>query len=572
MTTGYFTSVDDVSARLAETGYLASRAVATTVFLADRLGKPLLVEGPAGVGKTELAKAVAQVAGAELIRLQCYEGVDESRALYEWNHAKQLLRITAGRDESWDETRTDIFGEEFLLSRPLLTAIRGGDPKVLLIDEMDKADVEVEGLLLEVLSDFQVTVPELGTITATRRPFVVLTSNASRELSEALRRRCLFLHIGFPEEELERRIVRMKVPGLDEALAASVVRVVGALRAMDLRKVPSVSETVDWARTLLALGSRHPRRERGARQPRRPAQAPGRHAEGRRQTRPGRRVTALPDRVTELVRTLRTHGLRIGPGETVDAAAALEVLGLDDRERVREGLAAALLHSEGQRAVFDPVFDLYFPLRVGAPVASDGDTAGLRERLAAALAANDQAALGQLAAEAVDSLGGYGSSPGSDGFSAHQTLDRLRPQTLLARVRATLTQGAQGARTAQGGDFTDRLTDDEIRRRIEGSGSGWAPRRAAGSPSGAAPTRSRAGPCGPPPTGSTSWWRAAPNSTSCAGRCTRWRANWPPAWRRAGAARRAGGSICAAPCAARCRPAASPCARCCAAAVPYVPS
>ncbi|WP_329403276.1 VWA domain-containing protein [Streptomyces melanogenes] len=179
-------------------------------------------------------------------------------------------------------------------------------------------------------------------------------------------------------------------------------------------------------------------------------------------------MTALPDRVTELVRTLRTHGLRIGPGETVDAAAALEVLGLDDRERVREGLAAALLHSEGQRAVFDPVFDLYFPLRVGAPVASDGDTAGLRERLAAALAANDQAALGQLAAEAVDSLGGYGSSPGSDGFSAHQTLDRLRPQTLLARVRATLTQGAQGARTAQGGDFTDRLTDDEIRRRIEG--------------------------------------------------------------------------------------------------------
>ncbi|GGP32558.1 vWA domain-containing protein [Streptomyces melanogenes] len=175
-------------------------------------------------------------------------------------------------------------------------------------------------------------------------------------------------------------------------------------------------------------------------------------------------MTALPDRVIELVRTLRTHGLRIGPGETVDAAAALEVLGLGDRERVREGLAAALLHHEGQRAVFDPVFDLYFPLRVGAPAAS-GDTAELRERLAAALAANDQAALGQLAAEAVDSLGGYGASPGSDGFSAHQTLDRLRPQTLLARVRATLAQGAQGSQAA---DFTDRLTDDEIRRRIEG--------------------------------------------------------------------------------------------------------
>ncbi|MCD2462365.1 MULTISPECIES: MoxR family ATPase [unclassified Streptomyces] len=255
MTTGFFSSVDDVADRLAATGYLASPAVATTVFLADRLGKPLLVEGPAGVGKTELAKAVTEVTGAHLVRLQCYEGVDESRALYEWNHAKQLLRITAGRGESWDETRTDIFGEEFLLPRPLLTAIRSAQPTVLLIDETDKADVEVEGLLLEVLSDFQITVPELGTIKATRRPFTVLTSNASRELSEALRRRCLFLHIGFPEEELERRIVALKVPGLDEALAASVVRVVGALRAMDLRKVPSVSETIDWARTLLALGA-----------------------------------------------------------------------------------------------------------------------------------------------------------------------------------------------------------------------------------------------------------------------------------------------------------------------------
>ncbi len=253
--TGYFTSVEDVTAKLADTGYLASAAVATTVFLADALGKPLLIEGPAGVGKTELAKAVAEASGSRLVRLQCYEGVDESRALYEWNHAKQLLRITAGKDETWDEARNDIFGEEFLLARPLLTAIKGDEPTVLLIDETDKADVEIEGLLLEVLGDFQITVPELGTITAGRKPFVVLTSNATRELSEALRRRCLFLHIDFPDAALEQRIVRLKVPGVDDALAASVVKVITALRAMELRKAPSVAETIDWARTLLALGA-----------------------------------------------------------------------------------------------------------------------------------------------------------------------------------------------------------------------------------------------------------------------------------------------------------------------------
>lgn len=250
-----FSSVDDVKAKLATAGYLASDAIATTVYLASELGKPLLVEGPAGVGKTELSRAVAQASGAELVRLQCYEGVDESRAIYEWNHAKQLLRISAGNDENWTEAKSDIFSEEFLLPRPLLTAIRNEGRTVLLIDETDKADVEIEGLLLEVLGDFQITIPELGTVTATQRPFVVLTSNATRELSEALRRRCLFLHIEFPSPELERDIVSLKVPNLDDALADSVVRVVNALRAMPLRKAPSVSETLDWARTLVALGA-----------------------------------------------------------------------------------------------------------------------------------------------------------------------------------------------------------------------------------------------------------------------------------------------------------------------------
>ncbi len=249
-----FESVQAVRDGLRDVGYLADEGIAGVAFLADRLEKPVLVEGPAGTGKTQLAKSVAEMSGARLIRLQCYEGLDESKALYEWNYKKQLLRIQADRNsDAWSDVHDDIFSEEFLLTRPLLEAIRATDPVVLLIDEVDRVEVETEALLLEILSDYQVSVPEFGTIAATQIPLVFLTSNNTRELSEALKRRCLYLHVDYPTLERERAIVLAKVPGVTENLADQVARVVRSIRQLDLKKPPSVSETLDWARTLVLL-------------------------------------------------------------------------------------------------------------------------------------------------------------------------------------------------------------------------------------------------------------------------------------------------------------------------------
>jgi len=249
-------SIEEVSAGLGRVGYLPGESTALVSFLATRLGKPVLVEGPAGVGKTELAKALSRYLDRTLVRLQCYEGLDEAKALYEWNYRKQLLRIQAETDAAgWEDVHEDIFGEEFLLARPLMTAIAAEEPVVLLIDEIDKTDQEFEALLLEVLSDFQITIPELGRVEARTRPVVLLTSNNTRELTEALKRRCLYLWLDYPSLEHELDIVRLHTPELDERVARKLVEVVQLVRELDLKKPPSIAESIDWARALLLLGA-----------------------------------------------------------------------------------------------------------------------------------------------------------------------------------------------------------------------------------------------------------------------------------------------------------------------------
>lgn len=252
-------SPSDVAVALREAAYLADESTALIAFLAQRLGKPVLVEGPAGVGKTELAKALSRATGRELVRLQCYEGLDEAKALYEWNYRKQLLQIqataTTSDDGAADETLGGIFTEEFLLERPLMRAIANPEPVVLLIDEIDKTDQEFEAMLLELLSDFQITIPELGRIEATTHPIVLLTSNNSRELTEALKRRCLYLWLDYPSADREIEIIRLHAPEIDEALAGRLVEVIEMVRDLDLKKAPSIAESIDWARTLVLMGA-----------------------------------------------------------------------------------------------------------------------------------------------------------------------------------------------------------------------------------------------------------------------------------------------------------------------------
>src|SRR5262249_5833527 len=248
-------SVAEVKQALAEVGYLADEPAALVSFLAQRLGKPVLVEGPAGVGKTELAKALSRATGRELVRLQCYEGLDEAKAMYEWNYRKQLLRIQAGGEAGWGDVQEDIFSAEFLLERPLMQAISSPEPVVLLIDEIDKTDQEFEAMLLELLSDFQITIPELGQVSASSQPIVVLTSNDSRELTEALKRRCLYLWLDYPGIEREIEIVHLHAPELPDTLTRRLVEVVDMVRALDLKKPPSIAESIDWARTLILMGA-----------------------------------------------------------------------------------------------------------------------------------------------------------------------------------------------------------------------------------------------------------------------------------------------------------------------------
>ncbi len=515
----------------------------------------MLVEGPAGVGKTELAKALAAYLGRELVRLQCYEGLDEAKALYEWNYRKQLLRIQAeASGTGWDAVQEDIFGEEFLLARPLMTAIASEQPVVLLIDEIDKTDQEFEAMLLEVLSDFQISIPELGRVESRTHPIVLLTSNNSRELTEALKRRCLYLWLDYPALEHELEIVRLHAPELSETVARRLVEVIGMVRELDLKKPPSIAESIDWARALLLLGAAGHRRGHLHRDDVGDRQAPDRHGRGGRPRRAQAPLTrrmspedaseGLPARILELGEELRREGVAVGTSEMLDAFEVLREISWTSQEDFREALAATLAKSQEDRRVFELVFDRFFFRSVEIAAAREGIREGalaeldelseseldaLRAQIAAALRDGDEGAMRDLARMAIAAFARRQEGSGVIGVDVQRISRALGlraepqpelpvedprheglPRDALRRFEALLRRELERSQIERTGNLPPSRPLGELDRALP-SGRRRTSRPSTGS--------SRSCAAGWPPRGCSSAVTAAMPMSTCAARC-----------------------------------------------------